>query len=132
MDSRLLAYAGLRIGFDGLYRAEFEMFLPLYPFLGLMSNTVASDREYDAPTTARSEQPLVGSGQARSAPCAGDLMKTPLRKPLWKEIMGYVLSQWLIIGLGIFIILAWAFPSVGRNGGAIRAEITVKWVGVGG
>jgi len=58
-------------------------------------------------------------------------MKPPVKKPLRKEILGYVLSQWLILGLGVFILLAWAFPSVGKNGGAIRAEITVKWVGVG-
>jgi len=59
-------------------------------------------------------------------------MKPPPEKQPWKEILGYVLAQWLILGLALFILLAWAFPSVGKNGGAIRAEITVKWVGVGG
>jgi hypothetical protein len=98
-----------------------------------MSNNTASDHECNAPTVVRSSdhgrcgRPLL----ARSAPDADDLMKPPLRRPLWKEILDYVLAQWLILGLGVFILLAWAFPSVGKNGGAIRAEITVKWVGVG-
>ena len=103
-----------------------------------MSHNPASGHKYDAPTVvqssdlARSGQALPASAQAQSAPCADDIMKPPHKKPLRKQILGYVLSQWLILGLGVFILLAWAFPSVGKNGGAIRAEITVKWVGVGG
>lgn len=100
-----------------------------------MSHNPASGHKYDAPTVVQSSD-LARSGQAsaqaRSAHCADDLMKPPLKKPLRKQILGYVFSQWLILGLGVFILLAWAFPSVGKNGGAIRAEITVKWVGVGG
>ena len=90
-----------------------------------MSNNTASDHLYGTLTIVRSSD-LARSGQPLGTPCADDLMK-----PLWKEILGYVLAQWLILGLGVFILLAWAFPSVGKNGGAIRAEITVKWVGVG-
>lgn len=100
-----------------------------------MSNNAASHHEptpVQSSDPVRSGQPLLASAQARSAPCADEPMKPLLKKPLWKEILDYVLSQWLILGLGVFILLAWAFPSVGKNGGAIRAEITVKWVGVGG
>jgi hypothetical protein len=95
-----------------------------------MSNNPASDHKDDAPVVVQSSDPT--RSDSRSAPSADDLMKPPLKKPLWKEILGYVLFQWLILGLGVSILLARAFPSVGKNGGAIRAEITVKWVGVGG
>ena len=103
-----------------------------------MSKNTAPDDEYDAATvvrlsdSAQSGSPLITSAEARSAPHADDLVKPPRRKTLWKEISDYIFAQWLILGLGVFILLAWAFPSVGKNGGAIRAEITVKWVGVGG
>ena len=95
-----------------------------------MSNNPASDHQSGTLTLVQSSD-LARSGQPFRTPCADDLMKPQLKKPLWKEIIGYVLAQWLILGLGVFILLAWAFPSVGKNGGAIRAEITVKWVGVG-
>ncbi|CAG7848603.1 Uncharacterized membrane protein YMR034C [Serendipita indica DSM 11827] len=48
-------------------------------------------------------------------------------KPLWRRVLSYLIAQWLIFGLGLAILLAWAFPNVGKNGGAIRAEYTVKW-----
>jgi solute carrier family 10 (sodium/bile acid cotransporter), member 7 len=44
-----------------------------------------------------------------------------------KLTVAYILAQWLVLGLGLAILLAWAFPSVGKTGGAIRAEYTVKW-----
>lgn len=100
-----------------------------------MSNHTASDDEYAVVQPhGRAQQPeqrLVPSMQARSAPRADDRRRESLKRPVWREISDYILAQWLILGLGVAILLAWAFPSVGKNGGAIRAEITVKWVGVG-
>lgn len=45
----------------------------------------------------------------------------------FKSITSYLIAQWLVFGLGLAILLAWAAPSVGKNGGTIRAEYTVKW-----
>lgn len=47
--------------------------------------------------------------------------------PIWKRVLSYLLAQWLIFGLGLAVLLAWAFPNVGRNGGPIRAEYSIKW-----
>ncbi|KAG8865519.1 hypothetical protein FRC20_009747 [Serendipita sp. 405] len=54
------------------------------------------------------------------------VVQTP-RRLWWRQIIDYCLDQWLIFGLGLAILLAWAFPSVGKSGGYIRAEYTVKW-----
>ena len=111
----------------------FSLFPPL---LGLMSDNMASDDEYAVvQPNGRAQQPeqrLVPPMRARSALRADDRRRESLKRPVWREISDYILTQWLILGLGVAILLAWAFPSVGKNGGAIRAEITVKWVGVGG
>jgi solute carrier family 10 (sodium/bile acid cotransporter), member 7 len=45
----------------------------------------------------------------------------------FKSIVSYLIAQWIVFGLGLAILVAWAAPSVGKNGGAIRAEYTVKW-----
>ena len=102
-----------------------------------MSNNTVLDDEYGASTVTQPNshvqpgQRLVPSAQGRSAPRADDRGRESLKRPVWREISDYIVAQWLILGLGVSILLAWAFPSVGKNGGAIRAEITVKWVGVG-
>ncbi|KAF1802956.1 SBF-like CPA transporter family-domain-containing protein [Mucor lusitanicus] len=37
------------------------------------------------------------------------------------------LKYWFLLGLVIAILLAWQFPNVGRKGGYIRAEWSIKW-----
>ncbi|CAO3703143.1 unnamed protein product [Rhizopus stolonifer] len=37
------------------------------------------------------------------------------------------LRYWFLLGLGIVIGLAWAFPQVGKAHGSIQAQYTVKW-----
>ncbi|KAG1444274.1 hypothetical protein G6F56_010367 [Rhizopus delemar] len=37
------------------------------------------------------------------------------------------LRYWFLLGLGIVIGLAWAFPQVGKSHGDIQAQYTVKW-----
>lgn len=46
---------------------------------------------------------------------------------IWKNIGSYLLDQWLIFSLGLAILIAWAWPNGGKDGGAIRAEYTVKY-----
>ncbi|ORY96621.1 SBF-like CPA transporter family-domain-containing protein [Syncephalastrum racemosum] len=40
---------------------------------------------------------------------------------------GLFKQYWFLLGLGIVIGLAWAFPQVGKTDGAIDAQYTVKW-----
>ncbi|KAI8639532.1 SBF-like CPA transporter family-domain-containing protein [Parasitella parasitica] len=37
------------------------------------------------------------------------------------------LKYWFLLGLAIAILLAWLFPNVGRKGGYVRAEWSIKW-----
>lgn len=37
------------------------------------------------------------------------------------------IQYWFLLGLGIVIGLAWAFPQVGKSDGSIEAQYTVKW-----
>jgi len=95
---------------------------------------MGSDDEYGASTVVQPNGHAPGSipsVHVRSAPRADDRGRESPKRPVWREISNYILAQWLILGLGVSVLLAWAFPSVGKNGGAIRAEITVKWVGIG-
>jgi sodium/bile acid cotransporter 7 len=52
-------------------------------------------------------------------------------KPLWRVVLGHIAAQWNLLAMGALIALAYAFPRVGMTGGALRAEFTVTWGGVG-
>ena len=47
------------------------------------------------------------------------------------SIISYIWSQWFILGLGLAVGLAAAFPYIGMTGGTIRAEYSVKYVCIG-
>lgn len=68
----------------------------------------------DSPPSSLAEKPTLASKPSKFT-------------TILKSIVSYLIAQWLIFGLGLAIGLAAAFPSVGKNGGAIRAEYTVKW-----
>jgi predicted Na+-dependent transporter len=53
--------------------------------------------------------------------------KTQSKPRLWRRIFNFVLSQWLLLGLGLVILLAWAFPSVGKRGGHIASQYTITY-----
>jgi sodium/bile acid cotransporter 7 len=44
-----------------------------------------------------------------------------------KKAKSLFLQYWFLLGLGIVIGLAWAFPQVGKSNGSIQAQYTVKW-----
>ncbi|KAG0743973.1 hypothetical protein G6F57_009211 [Rhizopus arrhizus] len=46
-----------------------------------------------------------------------------LRSTLYPIFLRY----WFLLGLGIVIGLAWAFPQVGKSHGSVQAQYTVKW-----
>ncbi|KAK7207834.1 SBF-like CPA transporter family-domain-containing protein [Myxozyma melibiosi] len=55
-------------------------------------------------------------------------------RPLWLRrtlaVVDYLISQWFIIGMGVVVALAYKFPSVAKNHGHIRADITIEYVAV--
>ncbi|KAJ8659780.1 hypothetical protein O0I10_004373 [Lichtheimia ornata] len=55
----------------------------------------------------------------------------PASLPLWKRILSISIrlfkQYWFLLGLGLVIGLAWAFPQVGKANGIIEAQYTVKW-----
>lgn len=55
----------------------------------------------------------------------------PANPPLWKRILSISIrlfkQYWFLLGLGLVIGLAWAFPQVGKANGIIEAQYTVKW-----
>lgn len=34
----------------------------------------------------------------------------------------FLLAQWQVLGIGVAVLLAWAFPNVGRRGGSIQSQ----------
>jgi sodium/bile acid cotransporter 7 len=92
-----------------------------------MSNTPSSTHES---TLARASSPIPASADGKEAAIKADSTSQSSRKrppPIWKRIISYLIAQWLVFGLGLAVLLAWAFPSVGKNGGHLRAEYTIKW-----
>jgi sodium/bile acid cotransporter 7 len=54
--------------------------------------------------------------------------RTPRRwLRILKSIASFLLDQWLLLAMGLLILLAYFFPSVGKRGGHIRSEYTVTY-----
>lgn len=53
-----------------------------------------------------------------------DVTKKQKIKRIAKDLF---VRYWFLLGLGIAIGLAWAFPQVGKRYGSIQAQYTVKW-----
>lgn len=58
-------------------------------------------------------------------------LKRPSIATRVKDLCYYIVSQWFILGLGLAVGLAAAFPHVGMTGGPLKAEWTVEWGGIG-
>ncbi|WWD17583.1 hypothetical protein CI109_102024 [Kwoniella shandongensis] len=57
---------------------------------------------------------------------------TPAKQPrptlrIAKQCFDFLLSQWLLLAMGLVILLAWLFPSVGKRGGHIASQWTVTY-----
>lgn len=46
---------------------------------------------------------------------------------LLKTVGSFLLDQWLLLAMGLLILLAYFFPSVGKRGGHIRSEYTITY-----
>jgi sodium/bile acid cotransporter 7 len=46
---------------------------------------------------------------------------------LGSRLKSLLVKYWFLLGLVVVILLAWQFPNVGRKGGYIRAEWSIKW-----
>nr|XP_018264783.1 sodium/bile acid cotransporter 7-B/bile acid cotransporter 7-B [Kwoniella dejecticola CBS 10117]OBR86941.1 sodium/bile acid cotransporter 7-B/bile acid cotransporter 7-B [Kwoniella dejecticola CBS 10117] len=42
-------------------------------------------------------------------------------------VLGFLLDNWFLIGIGVSIVLAWRFPNVASDGGVIRSEYSIKY-----
>ncbi|WVW80214.1 hypothetical protein I302_102191 [Kwoniella bestiolae CBS 10118] len=43
------------------------------------------------------------------------------------KILGFLLDNWFLIGIGVSIVLAWRFPNVAADGGVIKSEYSIKY-----
>ncbi|KAK9474961.1 SBF-like CPA transporter family-domain-containing protein [Dipodascopsis tothii] len=53
----------------------------------------------------------------------------PVRWAKW--LFNFAIDEWFVIGMGVFIALAYKFPNVAKNHGHIRADITIEYLAVG-
>jgi len=44
-------------------------------------------------------------------------------------IVQAIIKNWFLCGIVLFILLAWADPTVGMKGGPLHPEITIKYIG---
>jgi sodium/bile acid cotransporter 7 len=44
-----------------------------------------------------------------------------------KSVGSFLLDQWLLLSMGLLILLAYFFPSVGKRGGHVRSEYTITY-----
>lgn len=51
---------------------------------------------------------------------------TQIRRTL-KQIFDFLVSQWLLLAIGLVILLAYFFPQVGKRGGYIRSEYSITY-----
>ena len=44
-------------------------------------------------------------------------------------IVQAIIKNWFLCGIVLFILLAWADPTIGMKGGPLHPEITIKYFG---
>ncbi|OXG12881.1 sodium/bile acid cotransporter 7-B/bile acid cotransporter 7-B [Cryptococcus neoformans A2-102-5] len=52
--------------------------------------------------------------------------KNPWYYPL-VLLLDFLIGNWFLIGIGVVIVLAWKFPHVAANGGAIRSQYSITY-----
>ncbi|OCF31664.1 sodium/bile acid cotransporter 7-B/bile acid cotransporter 7-B [Kwoniella heveanensis BCC8398] len=56
---------------------------------------------------------------------------TSRRRARWtrypKSVLGWMVDNWFLIGIGVSIVLAWRFPHVASDGGVLRSEYSIKY-----
>ena len=43
-------------------------------------------------------------------------------------ILKFLIGQWQVLGIGVAVLFAWAFPNVGRRGGVIESQYSLSWL----
>ncbi|GAA6032430.1 hypothetical protein JCM8097_008171 [Rhodosporidiobolus ruineniae] len=106
-----------------------------------LSSSAASTRD-DTVSTSSTHSPLVpgqvgdptdvvkaAPGESERVGGERDSSSPALR---WaKRILGFLIDQWFIIGIGVVIALASQFPNVARPHGVLKAQWTIKYLAVG-
>ena len=56
---------------------------------------------------------------AESVFAVDEVASTATERPWWHPVslLWTLVENWFLIGLGVFVVLAWAFPTVGMDGG---------------
>lgn len=86
------------------------------------SSSSASSKIDFSSTQATDEQPQPQQQQQQQ-----QQDQTSRLQKIKKVAYTLFVRYWFLLGLGIVIGLAWAFPQVGKANGDIQAQYTVKW-----
>ena len=82
-------------------------------------------------TTAHNDSVVSTSQQQNDLEQKQQAPALPATPALWKRMLSISIrlfkQYWFLLGLGLVIGLAWAFPQVGKANGIIEAQYTVKW-----
>jgi sodium/bile acid cotransporter 7 len=83
----------------------------------------------DAPATPSPTEPAVDYSSPSSSPSPPPSPPSPSARCIrvLRTIASFLLDQWLLLALGLVILLAYFFPSVGKRGGHIRSEYTITY-----
>ncbi|KAG0181952.1 hypothetical protein DFQ28_008215 [Apophysomyces sp. BC1034] len=73
------------------------------------------------------ESSIESSSQHQEKSTPVEEPKPVLWRRIWKKSVVLFERYWFLLGLGIVIGLAWAFPNVGKAHGAIESQWSVKW-----
>ncbi|KAK9320772.1 SBF-like CPA transporter family-domain-containing protein [Lipomyces orientalis] len=62
-----------------------------------------------------------------AAETAPEKEEKPKAVKLLLKVFWFLVSEWFVIGMGVFVALAYKFPSVAKNHGHIRADISIQY-----
>lgn len=89
----------------------------------------SEERKQSVATTNTVETVVQQEGEKQVDVAIQDIKEEEGQRPWYHPIslLWLAVDNWFLIGIAVFVTLAWRFPEVGREGGYIRAEYTVNY-----